>query len=93
MAKGSVAKTKVEEIIAKAFGKDYIGCIDKKLYVYADDGGERVQIAISMTCPKTPVATDGVVAVAAEAPQAQEVFDVTPQEEQTIEDLMKKLGL
>ena len=53
MARGSNAKVEVENKIATAFGENYIGCYDKKLYVWADDGGERVQIAIAMTCPKT----------------------------------------
>lgn len=53
MARGANAKVVVENKIASAFGEDYIGVYDKKLYVWADDGGERVQIAISMTCPKT----------------------------------------
>ena len=92
-AKGSVAKVKVEEKIKEAFGTDYVGCFDKKLYVWADDGGERVQICISMTCPKTPVGGVAVSQSTEEIPQAQEAFEVTPQEEKTIEDLMKKLGL
>ena len=52
MARGANAKVAVENKIATAFGEDYIGTYDKKLYVWADDGGERVQIAISLTCPK-----------------------------------------
>ena len=55
MARGANAKVVVTEKIATAFGVDYIGEYDKKLYVWADDGGERVQIAISMTCPKTMI--------------------------------------
>ena len=45
-----------------AFGADYIGEQDKKIYVWADDGGERVQIAIAMTCPKTPIAAENEAA-------------------------------
>ena len=56
MAKGSNAKVIVENKIKEAFGNDFIGVADKKIYVWADDGGERVQIAISMTCPKTGIA-------------------------------------
>ena len=57
MAKGALGKQNVEDKIAKAFGNDFIGIYDKKLYVWADDGGEKVQIAISLTCPKTQVQT------------------------------------
>lgn len=55
MAKGNNAKIEVINKIKSAFGTDFIGEIDKKVYVWADDGGERVQIALSMTCPKTPI--------------------------------------
>ena len=92
-AKGTVAKAKVIEKIKEALGADFIGEVDKKIYVWADDGGERVQICISMTCPKTPVGGVAVSQSTEEIPQTQEAFEVTPQEEKTIEDLMKKLGL
>lgn len=55
MAKGATAKVNVENKIREAFGADFVGNVDKKLYVWADDGGERVQICFSMTCPKIPV--------------------------------------
>ena len=53
MAKGAVAKTNVINKIAMAFGNDFIGEVDKKVYVWADDGGEKVQIALALTCPTT----------------------------------------
>lgn len=55
MAKGNTAKEYVEKKIIEAFGSDFVGISDKKIYVYADDGGERVQIAISLTCPKVQI--------------------------------------
>lgn len=55
MARGANAKVNVENKIREAFGNDFAGMQDKKLYVWADDGGEKVQIAISLTCPKTPL--------------------------------------
>ena len=61
MARGANAKVEVENIIRNAFGKNFIGTFDKKLYIQADDGnGEMVQIAISMTCPKTAMPVGGV---------------------------------
>lgn len=53
-ARGTNAKQVISEKIKQAFGADYVGMADGKIYVYADDGGEKVQIAISMTCPKVP---------------------------------------
>ena len=61
MAKGAVAKENVIKIIAEAFGNNFIGEFDKKVYVYANDGGEMVQIAISLTCPKNPIQVDTTV--------------------------------
>ena len=53
MAKGQIAKEKVANIIKTAFTENYIGEFDKKHYVWADDGnGQKVQIAITLTCPK-----------------------------------------
>lgn len=59
MARGQTAKLEVENIIRNAFGKNFLGIADKKIYVQADDGGEMVNIAISMTCPKTPFVAGG----------------------------------
>ena len=55
MAKGAEAKIDVANRIAKAFGDDWIGEVDKKYYVWGNEGGERVQICIAMTCPKNPI--------------------------------------
>lgn len=59
MAKGSIAKGNVINKIAHIFGNDFIGEYEKKVYVWADDGGERVQIALSLTCPKVPIEAPG----------------------------------
>jgi trans-2-enoyl-CoA reductase len=88
--RGSIAKQKVTEKIAQAFGNDYVGEIDKKLYVWADDAGERVQIAISMTCPKAVAAVDeGIDFEKDEVSQTT----ITPQEQINIQELMARLGL
>lgn len=103
MAKGTNAKNAVINKIAMAFGTDYIGEIDKKVYVWADDGGEKVQIAIALTCPKNPVETGGVstapvsgwdfsdkvVTASALASRAE----ITPEEQARIADMMSRLGL
>lgn len=102
-AKGTVAKSVITEKLKKAFGTDFIGEFDKKVYVWADDGGEKVQIAISMTCPKVPV---GAVAVSSSpagemnfdeepviAPTKFEPAELSQQEIDNITELMKRLGL
>ena len=103
MARGSIAKEKVAEKIKAAFGADFVGEVDKKLYVWADDGGERVQIALSMTCPKVMIETvntselsyntgrdftnDNTVAV---APEKVEISD---EERENVRKLMQRMGL
>ena len=104
MARGAIAKEQTEKKIIEAFGTDYVATVDKKIYVWADDGGERVQIAISMTCPKTPVS-----AGTASAPISTDGFGInfddmpvtppaatieyTQEEKDTINELISKLGL
>ena len=104
MAKGSTAKINVQNKIALAFGSDYIGEVDKKLYVWADDGGERVQIAIAMTCPKVQIDTPGGIDIKAmdhdwssdtviTKPTPTVKAEITEEETQRIADMMAKFGL
>ena len=104
MARGATAKEKVENKIKEAFGEDFVGIYDKKVYVWADDGGERVQIALSMTCPKTTVGAVDLTAAAGGghdfsdpevivAPTTSQPAEVTPEEQKNIEDLIAALGL
>ena len=104
MAKGTTAKINVVKTLQKAFGADYIGEGDKKYYVWADDGGERVQIAISLTCPKIYLEVEdsapapsfpneGIDFEASAPPQEAPPLVITPEEDAKLEELMKKLGL
>ena len=71
--KGSKAKEYVENKIKEAFGENFIAIVDKKIYVWADDGGERIQVALSLTCPKVPIEVDAVpAATTVSAPKATE---------------------
>lgn len=57
-ARGNIVKEKVINIIQQAFGEDYLGISDKKIYVQANDGANGiVQVAITLTCPKIPIET------------------------------------
>ena len=61
MARGSIAKSEVENKIRDAFGKDFIG-VDpdtKKIYVQAPEDGEMIQVCVTMTCPKVPFNPSG----------------------------------
>ena len=96
-AKGSVAKLFVENKIKEVFGEDFIGIADRKLYVLADDGGQKVQIAISLTCPKVGLDIEGngfvddtgLIGTYTREP----VIEITPEEEENIQTLIKKLNL
>ena len=102
MARGTIAKNVVIEKIKQAFGSDYIGEYDKKIYVWAQENGEKIQIAMSLTCPKTqveisntPVGGDfnfeddaPVVAVTTFQPA-----EITQEERDRVNDLIRKLGL
>ena len=56
MGKGNEAKTNLMNKIVAALGENYIGEFEKKHYFWSTENGEQVQVAISMTCPKNPVA-------------------------------------
>ena len=103
MAKGVKAKSEVHDRIKKAFGSDYIGEFDKKIFVWGnDEGGQKMQIAIAMTCPKTPVgnvveekkeAFDWSDSGNTSAPNTFKPVEIADDEREKVAELMKKLGL
>ena len=106
MARGTEAKNKVVAKLAAAFGEDYIGEFDKKYFIWSSENGERVQIAISLTCPKNPIeiaATaepDGDWDFSDDKPKTANVAvtnaapaEITEEEKQNLADLMARLGL
>lgn len=107
MAKGAIAKQAVINKIAAAFGDDYIGEYDKKQFIWANENGERIQIAITLTCPKTPIEiasnvsddggdwnfTDDTPKAAPVAISNAAPAEITEAEKQNIADLLLKLGL
>ena len=104
MAKGAIGKQNVINKIKAAFGADFIGEYDKKIYVWTQENGERIQIALSLTCPKVQVAVATAAATGDfnfedDAPStvvaagAFEPADITAEERDRVNDLMAKLGL
>lgn len=106
MARGSLAKEDVVRKIAAAFGADYIGEADKKYYVYGEENGEKIQIAIALTCPKVAIETIAVSAPKPTAlnfeeddgPKAKVVvpaapIEITAEERSNIAAMMARLGL
>lgn len=101
MAKGNEAKAALIKRFAAAVGADYLGEQDKKYYFNSKENGEVVQIAISMTCPKTPVTFNGHGGdlnfdedepAPAPATSASPV-EMSEDEQATLERLMNELGL
>lgn len=104
MARGNDAKEYVVNKMAEAFGDAWIGEYSKKYYVWSQENGERIQIAISLTCPKVPVevasapvtgdfnfeddAPNTVVAATGFQPA-----EITDDERDKVRDLMRTLGL
>lgn len=88
-AKGTIAKTKVVTKIADAFGKDWIGEVGGKYYVWAEEDGQKIQICLSLTCPKTAVdagQTSAPVTAAASTPPT-----ISPEEERKAAELLERL--
>ena len=100
MAKGALAKENVKNTIKDAFGTNFIGEYDSKLYVWADDGSGKIQVSIALTCPKVyrGIEETGSSEMnfdddATEPVNEFKPADITPDEQDTLEELMKKLGL
>ena len=103
MAKGAEAKINVANRIKEAFGSDWVGEYDKKWYVWGYENGEKIQICISMTCPKTPVgisvqnfdedSSDWDFEESTLKPQKYEPAQITEEETKNIQEMMKRLGL
>lgn len=104
MAKGAIAKQAVVNKLQAAFGDAWIGEYDKKYYVWSQENGERVQIAIGLTCPKVPVevsnsAPTGDFNFEDDAPNVVvaaggfQPAEITTEERDKVRDLMRELGL
>lgn len=90
--KGEIARATAQKKIAEAFGEDFIGLIDKNLYVWVTDGGaEKVQMKITLTMPKVQIAADAAQSV----PEPEMSGGATPtaEDQHKIDELMDRLGL
>lgn len=105
MAVGNVAKEKLMDKIINAVGSSYIGFHDKKYYFWSEENGQKVQIAVSMTCPKTPIEVDKTVDTGGDwdftdTPKSTALpiasagpAEITDEEVDNIKTLFEKLGL
>ena len=106
MARGSVAKEWVAQKIIECFGRDQVILSDKKLYINTKEDGMPIQVCVALTCPKAMVGEEAAAAVATAktgidfgafgAPTTLEpskAAEITPEERQTVQELMRQLGL
>lgn len=103
--KGELARDNATKIIADAFGSNFAAIQDKKIYVWVDDGGEKVQLAISLTMPKVTVGAaaadahdwsnvDATTEVSSAPPAAPAPHtEMTAEDEAKVQELMKTLGI
>lgn len=102
-ARGTLAKQQVENLIRTAFGDNFAGSDGKALYVWSEENGEKVQIKISLTCPKTEY--NGPDIATGNKSTAKAVLDwsgntdetpvteLTQDEKEIVNNLLEKLGL
>lgn len=101
MAKGNIAKDYVTAKIQEIFGDNFLGVYDKKVYVQAPENGEMIQVALALTCPKTPVeiktgpvVKNGMIDFEAQDTViAAPVAEITDDERATVAEMMKRFGL
>lgn len=102
-------KTNIREYInqklQEAFGQDYIGTVNDKTYIWAPDDDSKTQIAISLACPRTPIEvintaqldydSEGIdfEAVGKKVLIDNNKLKFSPQEQETLDILIKKLKL
>ena len=106
--KGAKTKAEMVEKFAKLFGKDWIGEYNGKYYVWAMENGEKLQIAITLTCPKNLVETVSNSAQGKDfdfsdksfaspdsvaAPVSFTPAEKTQEEMELIDEMMKRLNL
>lgn len=98
--KGQIAKDNVINKIAAAFGKDYVGLVDKKVYVWSEEDGEKIQVCLSLTCPKNPVGVGGEEngmnfgsSITSATPDSFNPAEITDKEMENVRNLIKELGL
>ena len=57
--RGTLAKQVLINKIIGALSEEYVGTADNKYYFAIPENGQKVQVCISMTCPKVELSADG----------------------------------
>lgn len=91
MARGAKAKETIGNIIIEALGDKFVQVQDKKIYANADDGGEMVQIAITLTATKNPVNAEP--AKTTDSGEDYSPTELSPADRAKVEELKRMLGV
>ena len=108
MAKGDIGKQLIINKLKEAFGDDFVGVVDKKVYLWTKENNERIQIALTLTATKNPVNVGGEPLKAGDldfgggldfenmgtgATVESVAAEITKEEQDRINELFAKLGL
>ena len=102
MARGAEAKTKIQKQILEAFPGSFLYNDNKEIRIPVPEGGEMVQIKVTLTCAKENVEMGADAAMPGDfpapkmtAPTPQRDTPVAPSEEEkaNVAALLKSLGL
>lgn len=97
MKRGDLAREKVVETIKSAFGDNCLGVQEKKIYVTADENGEKIQFAISITMPKAAVSLADQPHDWSDSPvvneSAKPATAISKEDEEKVAALMRTLGI
>lgn len=101
MARGAVAKEQIFKKMLEVFEGSFMYNSGKELRIPWDENGTLVQIKVTLTCAKDNVSVgeEMSAAVAKEEapvsnfPAPKKKVQVTEEEKQNVEDLLKALGL
>ena len=97
MAKrGDTARAEVYEKITTAFGDDFVGVVDKKIYVTANEDGEKIQFAITITMPKNQITKTNFDFSDNETKKVESFetnVEISDKEKEDIKKLMQELNL
>lgn len=96
--RGDAAKDLITKTILSTFEGSFVS--DKKIYISVKDGasGEVVQIAVSLTMPKTPIVGGGDSTLSTSSSDTLSVnsstpTELAPEDKAKIEELKAKLGI
>lgn len=104
MAKGAAAKQNlINKILAAIPANEYVGEMGGKYYFWSMEDGQKMQVCLSMVCPKVPLEnvptmkdggydfSDGAEPTL--ATPVTKPAEITDEERANINKLMKELGL